>query len=339
MKLENHENFFTLEGGCDRKCRLLRSNVKLTDREVERIDSGELSIEDLEALVARKAKVFKYGTQITIHAGFPREVAGRVNGYAYLVNNRNGSVGVRYGAIDEAKRRHIYRYLCYEGFRYDKNSSRHGFVLSKSFTGKAGAMEYIAALKTMYDYDALRRLISGSIDIYGGVWWGMYYVMLDITVNAIPADSIPEFLRLMRCKREEEIAVIEEEKRRREEERELLYRQERQARLAGEAQEAQTRRQQALVRMQEKHAPISRLPAGDCSLCLVTGKGALVVVKRFTLKNGRTVTKKFLQRDSLSMKDYQRWNNTVPAHSAKDTYRLEDAALERYIGEGSVFSL
>jgi predicted GIY-YIG superfamily endonuclease len=338
MNLESKETFFTTEGDYDKKNILLRSTAVLTEDEVRKIDSGELTLEDLESLVARKAKIFRYRTQITLHAGFPREVANSVNGYAYLVNNKNGSVGIRYGAIDEVKRRHLMRYLVHEGFHYNKNSTAHEFVLTQRFSDKEEAVEYIISLKTRYDYPALRRLINGSINISGGAYCGMYYVFLTVNINAIRKENIQPFLSLMHCRSEEEVERIEEEKRRKAEDDERKHQAEWEEYLRQKAVEAAAKKEKMLAALRGKHQQVSVRPTGACSLCVITDKAKVVVIKQFALKNGKMVTKQFLQ-ENYGMREFQKWNDVIPAHSAKDTCRLKDTAIERYISQGAVFAL
>ncbi len=340
MKPQNKEQLFSIEGECDKKNKLLKSDARLTEDEVNRLDSGNLTLEDLDGLFAKKAKIFRYRTQITIHAVFPREVAGRVNGYAYLTNNGNGSVGVRYGAIDEVKRRRLARFLHYEGFLYVRDSSRHAFVINKAFSQREDAIEYIAEMKSKYDYTALRSLIYGRIDIYGYQAWGRYYVELAITVNAIPEKNIPEFLRLLGCKSDEEITAIEKQQ---EEDdrlkREQWERERREQREKDEA-DARARRLELLADHREKYTTLSAMPQGVCSLCVVTDNASRIVIKQFFLKNGKKMVKLFRPyRQYGTPKDYEQWNDIMPPHSAKDNARLDDDALQRYIAEGAVFSL
>jgi hypothetical protein len=339
-KSKDKEHFFGIEGECDKKNKLLKSDARLTEDEVRRLDSGELSIEDLDRLFAKKARIFRYRTQITIHAVFPREVESRVNGYAHLTNNKNGSVGVRYGAIDESKRRRLSRFLTYEGFLYVRDSSHHDFIHSKTFSDREEALGYIAELKSKYDYGALRSLIYGNIDIYGYAAWGRYYVQLVITVNAIPEKNIPEFLRLLGCKSEEEIAEIE--KRKLDEHRRDCERREkeREERRAKDESETRTRRLELLAEYREGHTQIDAMPDGECSLCVVMDDAKRIVIKQFFLKNGRKMVKKFRpDRQYGYPKDYEQWNDIMPPHSANDNARIDEAALQRYLAEGTVFIL
>ncbi len=338
--MKNKEQLFSIEGECDKKNKLLKSDVRLTEDEVGRLDSGNLSLEDLEGLLAKKARIFRYRTQITIHAVCPREVTGSVNGYSYLTNNGNGSVGVRYGAIDEAKRRRLARFLHYEGFRYIRDSSRHAFVTGKAFSKSEDAAGYISELKSKYDYTALRSLIYGRIDICGYEAWGRYYVELVITVNAIPEKNIPEFLRLLNCKSEEEITAIEKQQEEADRLKRELWEQERQAQKKKDEAEARTKRMKLLAEYREKYTTLGAMPQGVCSLCVVTDNANRVVIKQFFLKNGKKMVKLFRPDRSYGRaRDYEQWNDIMPPHSAHDGARIDEATLQRYFAEGAVFSL
>jgi Ni/Co efflux regulator RcnB len=181
-------------------------------------------------------------------------------------------------------------------------------------------------------------LINGSIDISGGVYCGMYYVFLTVSINAIRKENVQPFLDMMHCRTEEEVERIEEEKRRKEEEEERTYQAEREERLRREAVEATAKKEKMLAVLRGKHKQISVRPVGACSLCIVTDKAKIVVVKQFALRNGKMVTKQFLQ-ENYGMRDFQKWNDLIPVHSAKDTCHLKDTAIERYISQGAVFAL
>ena len=340
MKPQNKEQLFSIEGECDKKNKLLKSDARLTEDEVNRLDSGNLTLEDLEGLFAKKAKIFRYRTQITIHAVFPREVGSRVNGYAYLTNNGNGSVGVRYGAIDEVKRRRLLRFLQHEGFIYVRDSSRHSFVINKAFSTRDKAAGYIAEMRCKYDYNAIRGLIYGQIDLYGYEAWGRYYVSLSITVNAIPEKNVPEFLRLLGCKSEEEIAEIERQEQ--EEYRQSQERREKEFQALRKKEEAEdlARRAKILADYREKYTPIDAMPEGVCSLCVVTDNASRIVIKQFFLNNGKKMVKKFRPyRRYGEPKDYEKWNDIMPPHTVKDRASIDEETLRKYFAEGAVFSL
>ena len=91
--------------------------INLANREVpretlDRIEHG-CPIEALDE-IGREFPICKYATQITIHGKFPelttRRAGGRF-GYVNLCRNQNGSVGVRWEAIDNAKKAKLFNTL------------------------------------------------------------------------------------------------------------------------------------------------------------------------------------------------------------------------------------
>lgn len=91
--------------------------INLANREVPRetldlIERG-CPIEALDE-IGREFPICKYATQITIHGKFPelttRRAGGRY-GYVNLCRNQNGSVGVRWEAIDNEKKRKLFNTL------------------------------------------------------------------------------------------------------------------------------------------------------------------------------------------------------------------------------------
>lgn len=94
---------------------------KLADITINELESG-VTIERLESLTV---PVYQYGTQITIHGIFKDIPADlRVCGYKSIILNGNGSLGVRYVAIDAAKKRLLER-----ASRYAESGTRWGVII------------------------------------------------------------------------------------------------------------------------------------------------------------------------------------------------------------------
>ena len=103
------EELFTAESVYDSKNITNKSDKPVPTSLIDSVEKG-VTIEALEDAVKHlKLPVFKYRTQITIHGIFPELSTNIVNGYAHIIRNQNKSVGVRYGAIDAAKKLQIAR--------------------------------------------------------------------------------------------------------------------------------------------------------------------------------------------------------------------------------------
>jgi hypothetical protein len=79
-----------------------------TSRRVANITAAEIERGvTIEALEAIGVPVYRYGTQITIHGNLPDVLEDRVLGYKCIFRNSNGTLGVRYVAVDGAKKEKI----------------------------------------------------------------------------------------------------------------------------------------------------------------------------------------------------------------------------------------
>lgn len=97
-----------------------RPNILLAD-----IETNGISLEELAVL---NVPVCRYKTQITIHGTFPQSELGYCDatGYKSLVLNKNQSVGVRWIAVDGAKKRLVKRAFYADGdckWVFHQNSS------------------------------------------------------------------------------------------------------------------------------------------------------------------------------------------------------------------------
>ena len=102
------EKLETLDCRRDDKARRV-SNV--APNTVANITAAELEAGvTLERLDELNVPVLRYGTQITIHGVLPDfDPDSRPGGYRAAVKNGNGSVGVRYGAVDASKKQMLRR--------------------------------------------------------------------------------------------------------------------------------------------------------------------------------------------------------------------------------------
>jgi hypothetical protein len=96
----------------------------------------------IEALESLNVPVYRYNSQVTIHGNIPDfDSNARPGGYKAVFKNGNGSVGVKYIAIDAAKKDLIARAarLSESGWHASKDSQ--GFELSRYFIIQDGNQE------------------------------------------------------------------------------------------------------------------------------------------------------------------------------------------------------
>ena len=73
---------------------------------MENLKEEGLTLEMIEA-IPNKVPIFKYLTQITIHGVFPETQVERIHGYKNCIRNQNGTLGIKYNAIDVKKKKEL----------------------------------------------------------------------------------------------------------------------------------------------------------------------------------------------------------------------------------------
>jgi hypothetical protein len=132
----------------------LLDTKKINNRAPEIVHAGEafldalasdgLTLEMIEALQAKGTPIFKYKTQLTVHGLFPDDVVTRVGGYKNVAINENGSMGIRYNAIDFDKKKRLMESLRAVDFKLQMRHDSHGIRFV------AGSKEY-EKIKDIFD--------------------------------------------------------------------------------------------------------------------------------------------------------------------------------------------
>ena len=145
----------------------------------------------LERLDALNVPVLRYSGQVTIHGVLPDfDADARPGGYKAIVKNGNGSLGVRYGAIDAEKKRLLLR--CSRAKPktiWHVNITSQGCEVSRSFyvhneEERAGKKtEAIAALRELPVAKFYGSAFAGCLAYGAG-----YYVAADI--GAVPIEEL-----------------------------------------------------------------------------------------------------------------------------------------------------
>ena len=151
-------------------------NIDISD-----IETNGISLEKLDILTV---PVYRYQTQITIHGIWP-DTIGYCLGYKHLTKNANGSVGIRYGAIDGIKKKHL-RSLCqYSRFSAGHTSTDNYFYMSFRSQHKNRAVRVYEYLRKYND------LFIGNVSACYNPLTGRYYVIVDLA--AIPESNMELF--------------------------------------------------------------------------------------------------------------------------------------------------
>lgn len=187
------EELFNVVGNTDSKHILNLSGKEVPESVLDEIEKG-CSLETLEA-VAKDFPICKYVTQITIHGLFPQLRTRRVGGmYVNLVRNKNGSVGVRWNAIDAEKRGRLYGFCKLAGWHISISSSSHMVYKSERVT-QENYGEVVARLKAECE-KIDKSLFFGNASVRIISVWGMKLAVLSVSVNAFYEEN---FRKLAEC--------------------------------------------------------------------------------------------------------------------------------------------
>ena len=147
----------------------------------------------LERLDGLNVPVLRYSTQLTIHGKLPEFNPGaRPGGYKAIFQNGNGSIGVRFSAIDAEKKALIRRFsrVGVTGWHTFANCS--GFYVQKSFrvTDETPRdTQRAATLAALHSFPV--SLFYGNAGAYALPYGEGYAV--EINLGAIPAENVAPF--------------------------------------------------------------------------------------------------------------------------------------------------
>jgi len=195
MKLRDKETFLSTNGVTDSKSILNKLNKPVDSKYLDKIEAG-VTLEDLDEMIALGLPILKYKTQITIHGLFPNLGNNYIFGYKNIFQNKNKSIGVKYNAIDEEKRRYIKERLKPLGFRYNRNSSDTIFIKQVRVMDK---QDYIDKALEAKEFASKidESLFHGGVRVYGGSYMGMWYIITEIDMGAIYQKNIEPLLNGM----------------------------------------------------------------------------------------------------------------------------------------------
>ena len=184
---------------------------------VHQIEKEGITTEILEAL-NKTFPIFTYKTQVTVHGLFP-EVKKRSYGYKNLITNKNGSLGIRYSAIDADKKVKIGRFVSLAGQDYGSFRNSSIFYVYRAF----GRIEKAGTYKVTREF-ILKNYETGitwakSLDssLFNGVIsWGHHpltgVVYVTVTVNSIAKDQVTPFVEMVTGKSKDELNCIYQDK-------------------------------------------------------------------------------------------------------------------------------
>lgn len=185
---KTEKTFFSIYSGkFDTPKRLNRSSKKISPSVIEDIEAGKITSESIKSL-SKSLPIFVYKTCLTIHGNFPEILRERIGGYKNLIQNNNGSLEVRYNAIDHELKNEIEKY-CIREFRRNRTSVQDNFTQTFTTTDKQEAINKVTSLKAKWETFKFTGM-KARVSIQGNYIWGMYYIFLVITPLLIDGNPL-----------------------------------------------------------------------------------------------------------------------------------------------------
>lgn len=184
----NIENLYSNDYNFDTRKKLNVSNIVIPQDIIDEIEKNGITSEGLEKL---GVPYFVYKTQITLHGNFDKLKNPYSFGYKNLIVNKNGSLGVKYNAIDEAKRKELAKMLSIVGISYYRNSINSEFIVMKYV--EEGTMDYLKSLIKITEDN--KDLFIGSAFLQKVNFFGREVAWVTIRVNMIKQENVSKFAK------------------------------------------------------------------------------------------------------------------------------------------------
>ena len=197
--MKKTEELFKSKTYSDSKSILNKLNRKVDQSILDKIEAG-VTLEDIDKMIETGLPILKYHTQITIHGVFNELKNNYIFAYKNIFQNKNMSIGVKYNAIDEEKRIRIAKRLRDIGMHYTRNSQSVRFSIQHMVDKKnfEDVKTMLFNIKNSID----ESLYFGNVSIWVGEGWGVKYLCLDLSINAIYEKNIEKFLNGMGATKE-----------------------------------------------------------------------------------------------------------------------------------------
>lgn len=161
------------------------------------IEKGQVTIETLENL---NTMVYLYSTQATIHGKLP-DITNRHDalGYKSIIQNANGTLGIRYTAIDAVKKNDIAKKMSVwrETGKESTISNSTDFLVYRpygQFTRETAEQYKEALAKAQADLEAMPKCFYGDARVMQTNCWGVICIYLVAYVGAIHTEDVDELV-------------------------------------------------------------------------------------------------------------------------------------------------
>ncbi len=196
----------------DKKKKLNRSDKIISRHILAEIEKEGITSERLDTL---DVPVYKYMTQITIHGKFPEVLYGRPLTYKSIIRNKNESIGIKYIAVDAAKKKKIFNTVkIYERIVAPKSSwyIRHNsteYFMYKIYSVAKNTVEKIRqeAKTEIERIDTSLFIGNTDLALYSSPLFGAFF-MSKIYIDAIYEKDVPAVIENICNKKYEKVMEL-----------------------------------------------------------------------------------------------------------------------------------
>ncbi len=238
-------------GRYDTPKKLNRSAKEVPKSFIDSIEDSTVTSNEIKNLCST-LPIYGYKTCITIHGNFPEIERTRIGGYKNIIQNKNGSLEIRYSGIDYYNKKELAKLLDPEFTRLENSQTGIYFAKQHRTTDKQEAIKVLQQQRGWINSININGF-KAKISVSGYCYWGMYYVRTTIMPMLITEQIIVIASKLTGLSIEEltnrqEQIKQEEQKRERDFQETLL-------RLKESSEELDAKIKEALNVLSQKYKP------------------------------------------------------------------------------------
>jgi hypothetical protein len=171
--------------------KLNRSSKTVPQSFIDSVESGEVLSTDIKE-IAKQFPIFTYKSCITIHGAIPEINRTRIGHYKNLIQNANGSMEIRWSAIDHSAKKQIKSFLNFADQWYTQENSTNGIYFEKTqkTEDKEKANEILKAERAKIELLDVPEM-TAKIFVQGWAYFGRFYIITTIlpySVTGSPLD-------------------------------------------------------------------------------------------------------------------------------------------------------
>lgn len=146
--------------------------------------------------LAKGFPICKYQTQITVHGVFDDLGTRCVGRYVNLTRNKNGSLGIRWTAIDYDKKEELFQDIKLVDDTWIIRNDSTAFYMQKMI--RVSSQEQYQKWLKIFKHQADKidtSLFTGTVSAYGAQGpWGTLYAVLTLNVQCFPSENLSKIV-------------------------------------------------------------------------------------------------------------------------------------------------